>query len=97
MENYKTDNQSTESTLCPFFGLFTDADTAVAYPSSLNHCYHEKEAVSIKLAHQQIVTKKMTAFNLASETTAIPTLIKQYNTLSGGHKFTVGEWVLIPR
>jgi LysM repeat protein len=39
--------------ICPYLGLTDDGQTALAFPSDWNHCYHCKPLVSIRLDHQR--------------------------------------------
>ncbi|MFQ5398988.1 MAG: LysM peptidoglycan-binding domain-containing protein [Anaerolineae bacterium] len=40
-------------TLCPHLGTLDDRQTALAFPTMGNHCYHSGRAVSVATAHQQ--------------------------------------------
>ena len=48
-------NKGNENGFCPFIGFADDPETALAYPSPSNFCYHSKPIAPVSLNHQRKV------------------------------------------
>lgn len=51
----KTDKRDREGLFCPFLGFEDDPETALAYPTSYNFCFHCRPIAPINLVHQRMV------------------------------------------